>query len=122
MQMLDRIVIKDLLLRCIVGINEHERNQKQDVIINVEMMADISEAVAHDDVTKTVDYKVVNKEIITAVEESSFYLVESLASRIADICLSHEIVKKVSVSVEKPGALRFARSVGVELVREKNAK
>lgn len=120
--MLDRIIISDLLLRCIVGINEHERREKQDVLLNVEMWADISGAVKDDDLGKTVDYKVVNKQIIAAVQDSEFYLVESLASSVADICLSHERVEKVRVRVEKPGALRFARSVGVELTREKKGE
>ncbi len=117
--MLDRIIIKDLFLRCIVGINDIERKQRQDVLINVDMWADISEAVGSDDVSHTVDYKTVNKEIVAMVENSSFYLVEALASSIADICLSHEKVKRARVLVEKPGALRFAGSVGVEVTREK---
>ena len=119
--MLDQIHIRDLLLRCIVGINEHERTQKQDVVVNVEMWVNLSEAVRSDDVSKTVDYKEVNKQIITAVEGSSYFLIESLASKIADVCLAHSKVRKVRVEVEKPGALRFARSVGVELTREKNS-
>lgn len=120
--MLDKILIKDLLLRCIIGINEHERLQKQDVLVNIEMWADIAGAVADDSVARTVDYKVVNKEIVSSVESSSFMLLESLGSSIADICLSHSAVRRVRVLVEKPGALRFARSVGVELTREKNER
>ncbi len=119
--MLDQIHIRDLLLRCIVGINEHERTQKQDVVVNVEMWVNVSEAVRSDDVSKTVDYKEVNKQIIAAVEGSSYFLIESLASRIADVCLANSKVRKVRVEVDKPGALRFARSVGVELTREKNS-
>ncbi len=119
--MLDQIHIRDLLLRCIVGINEHERTQKQDVVVNVEMWVNVSEAVRSDDVSKTVDYKEVNKQIITAVEGSSYFLIESLASKIAEVCLANSKVRKVRVEVEKPGALRFARSVGVELTREKNS-
>lgn len=118
--MLDQIHIRDLLLRCIVGINEHERTQKQDVVVNVDMWVNVSEAISSDDVSKTVDYKDVNKQIIAAVEGSNYFLLESLASKIAEICLDNRRVHKVRVVVEKPGALRFARSVGVELTREKN--
>ena len=120
--MQDRVLIRDLLLRCVIGINEHERNQRQDVLVNVDMWADLSAAAASDDVSSTVDYKVVTKEIISSVEKSSYFLLESLASSIADICLSHEKVERVRVLVEKPGALRFARSVGIELTREKKGK
>lgn len=120
--MADRVLIRDLLLRCVIGINEHERNQKQDVLVNVDMWADMSDAIAGDDVSATVDYKVVTKKIITSVEKSTYFLLESLASSIADICLSHERVERVRVLVEKPGALRFARSVGIELTREKKGE
>ncbi len=120
--MIGRIAIRNLRLRCIVGINEQERTQKQDVVVNVEMWADVAEAVRTDNVRDTVDYKVVNKEIIAAVEKSSFLLVESLASAVADICLSHERISRVRVMVEKPGALRFADSVGIELTKEKTGQ
>ena len=120
--MIGRIAIRNLRLRCIVGINEQERTQKQDVVVNVEMWADVAEAVRTDNVRDTVDYKVVNKEIIAAVGKSSFLLVESLASAVADICLSHERISRVRVMVEKPGALRFADSVGIELTKEKTGQ
>lgn len=119
MSNLDKILIKDLLLRCIIGVNESERKDKQDVLINIVIWTDFSEATKADDINKTVNYKSVNKEIINFVEKSQFYLIETLAEKIAEICLHHEQVKKVLVTVEKPNALRFARSVGVEIVREK---
>ena len=115
---MDKIVIKDLLLRCIIGINEEERREKQDVLINIEMSLTFSEASKKDDITKTVDYKKINKKIIATVENSKFFLVETLAEKIAQICLDNVKIRKVKVSVEKPGALRFARSVGVEITRE----
>ena len=117
---LDKILIKDLLLRCIIGVNELERKEKQDVIINVIMWTDLTEAAETDDLRMTVDYKEVNKSIIRFVEDSEFLLIETLAERIAQICLRHERVRKVKVAVEKPSALRFARSVGVEIVRERS--
>jgi FolB domain-containing protein len=114
-----KIVISELRLRCIIGINEHERRMKQDVLINIEMWIDFSAAIRTDSIQDAVDYKSVTKEIIEKVESSKFFLVESLASMVAGICLSHERVHKVVVSVEKPGALRFTRSVGVVLSRTK---
>ncbi len=117
---LDRILIRDLLLRCIIGINESERKEKQDVLINIVLWTDFSEATKLDDVQKTVDYKEVTKEIIRLVENSEFFLIETLAERIAEICLKYKKVQKVKVIAEKPGALRFARSVGAEIVRKRN--
>ena len=116
---LDKILIKNLLLRCIIGIDDLERREKQDVVINIVMWCDLARAAEADDIRKTVDYKKVNKSIVKLVEKSQFFLVETLAEKIANMCLQHGGVKKVRVTVEKPGALRFARSVGVEITREK---
>lgn len=116
---MDKIVIDDLLLRCIVGINEDERENKQDVVINLTLFADLSMAEESDCIDDAVNYRSVTKRIIDYVEESSFLLVEALAASIARIILSEFPVAKVRVKVEKPGALRFARSVGVEIERER---
>lgn len=118
----DRIEIKDLLLRCIIGINESERENKQDVLINVALLGDFSQAGASDDIHDTVNYRALTKEIVAAVESSKFFLVEKLGEQIAEICLRDEQVRRVQVSVEKPGALRFARSVGIQIERERREK
>jgi FolB domain-containing protein len=116
---LDRIHIKGLLLRCIVGINPDEREHKQDVVIDITLFSDLSRAGANDDIDDTVNYKTIKNRVVTLVESSSFFLVEKLAEEIARECLANIMVEAVRVSVEKPGALRFARSVGVELLRLK---
>jgi len=113
----DRIHIHDLFLRCLVGINPEERREKQDVIINIAMEVDLRAAAASDRIEDTVDYKAIKKSVIRMVETSDFFLVERLAGRIAEVCLAEARVQRVTVKVEKPGALRFARSVGVEITR-----
>ncbi len=115
----DRIEIKDLHLRCIIGINAEERRDRQDIVINIVMWSDFAKAAASDDVRDTVNYRTITKRIIEHVENSQYYLLETLAERIAQICLQEAQVRKVEVSVDKPGALRFARSVGVRLERER---
>ena len=117
---MDKIFIKDLLVRCIIGINESERREKQDVMINVTVWLDITKAAQTDKISETVDYKKISKEIIRMTENSSFFLAETLAEKIAQICLQHEKVKRAEVTVEKMGALRFARSAGVEITRTKD--
>ncbi len=116
---LDKILIKDLLLRCILGVNEFERKEKQDVLINIELWCHLRGATEIDDIAKTVDYKEIAKSVVKLVEDSTFFLVETLAEKVADVCLKRTAVRKVKVTVEKPGALRFARSVGAEIIREK---
>lgn len=115
---LDRIYIRDLTLRCIVGIYPDERREKQDVVINLTMHSDLTKACMSDEIDDTVNYKATKKAIIALVEKSEFFLIEKLAENIADIALQSLRVERVDVTVDKPGALRFARSVAVAITRE----
>ena len=114
---MDHINIKDLHLRTIIGINQEERRNRQDVLINIVMDADSSQAGESDDIDDAVNYRTITKRIIQLVESSHFYLVEKMAAEIAAICLDDPRVERARVTVEKPGALRFARSVGVSIER-----
>lgn len=115
---LDRIHIRDLRLRCIVGINPEERQKKQDVEINITLHTDLRTAGKTDAIQDTVDYRSIKLRVVEEVEASSFFLVERLAEHIARLCLADPKVLRVRVLVEKPVALRFARTVGVEIVRD----
>lgn len=119
---LDAIHIRDLLLRCILGVFPEERENKQDVVINLTLFADLSAACRSDRMEDTVDYKTIKQEVIAVVESSACQLAERLAEQVAEVCLRHERVRRVQVLLEKPGALRFARTVGVEIVRERPAR
>ena len=114
---LDRIHIRDLLLRCIIGVREWERQQLQDVLIDITLYADLSAACRGDHLEDTVDYVTVNKRVIRLVEASSFQLIERLAEAVAEACLLEPRVRRVDVMVSKPGALRFARTVAVQITR-----
>ncbi|MGE5172263.1 MAG: dihydroneopterin aldolase [Betaproteobacteria bacterium] len=114
---MDRILISDLLVRCIIGVRDEERKDKQDVLINLALDLDLSKAGTSDRLEDSVDYRALNKRIMSMAENSQFYLVEALAQAVADICLEHPSVVQVQVRVEKPAALRFARTVGVEITR-----
>ncbi len=119
---MDRIVIKDLLLRGIVGINPDERTNRQDILINVIMWADTAAAARSDDIADAVNYRTITKAIISHVEGGEPMLVERLVQEIADLCLSaDERISDVEATVEKPGALRYARSVGVTIRRSRSS-
>jgi len=113
----DQIFVRDLLFRCIVGVNEDERQEKQDVIAQITLDVDLRKAGRTDALEDTVDYRGLKKEVLAMAEESEFLLVEVLAQSIADICLKRPLVTRATVVIEKPGALRFARTVGVRIVR-----
>lgn len=114
---MDQILIEDLLARCIIGINADERREKQDVVINVALAVDARKPGRSDRFEDAVDYRAIKKRILGMVEDSQCYLLEALAQRIADTCLEDPGVEQVQVTVHKPSALRFARSVGVRIVR-----
>ncbi len=113
----DEILIRDLKFRCIVGVNEEERHTTQDVVANIVLYADLRKAGRTDNLADTIDYKAIKHSVLDMAERSQFYLVEALAQSIADICLKDERVHRVTVTVEKPTALRFARTVGVKITR-----
>ncbi len=114
---MDRILIRDLLVRCIIGVNDDERREKQDVVINLAISADLSKAGKSDRFEDAMDYRDLKKRVMAMVENSRFYLLEALAEAVAALCLEHPAVSEVHVRVEKPSALRFAKSVGVEITR-----
>lgn len=116
---MDRIAIEELHLRCIIGIQDWERKTPQDVLISLSLFADLEQAGKTDRIEDTVNYKTLTKAIIHFVENSSFQLVEALADGIARLALGDPRVVTVIIAVEKPGAIRFARSVGVEIKRDR---
>jgi len=116
---MDRIRICDLLVRCILGINERERHEKQDVVINLTLYTDLHKAGKSDLIEDTVDYRALKKRVLSMAEGSQYFLVEALAEAIAGLCLDQQEVQQVDVCVEKPHALRFARSVAVEITRKR---
>jgi FolB domain-containing protein len=116
---MDKIFITDLLIRGVIGITEKEREQPQDILINIKINTDISIAAKNDDVDESVNYRTVAKKILAHVESIKRYTVEALAEDIAKLCLDEPHAQSVVVKVEKPGAVRFSKSVGVEIERTK---
>lgn len=114
---MDIIEIDNLRLRCIIGFSEHERKDKQDVVISLRIGTDMRAAGKSDNPDDTFNYRTVTKAIIRHVEESEYLLVEKLAHEIAKICVVGHGAAYVQVRVHKPGALRFADSVGVVIER-----
>ena len=107
------IRIKNLRLRTIIGINDWERNETQDVVLNVEIIFDGNHVAETGHINDTVDYKKIKKEIIAKVEQSKFYLLDKLASHVLGIVMEEEKVISATVEIDKPHALRFADSVSI---------
>ena len=114
---MDKILIKDLLIRGIIGVNDWERTSLQDILINITIESDVTKSANSDNIKDTLNYRSLSKRIIEYVENSKHYLVESLATEIARICCIEFNAEKSTVRIEKPNAIRFASSVGVEITR-----
>ena len=117
---MDKTFIKDLLVRGIIGIRDWERVTPQDILINVTVFSDTRLAAETDHIAHCVDYSVLAKKIQSHAESISRLTVEALADDLAEICLGEKGVVKAIVRVEKPGAVRFAASAGVEIERSRD--
>ena len=114
---MDKVFINNLVARGIIGINDWERVKPQEIRINIILHGDLSKAGDTDDIEDSINYRTVAKQAQLLAENCQRQTVEALASDIADYCLKVKGVQKVQVRVEKPGAVRFAESVGVEIER-----
>ena len=119
---MDKVIIKDLLARGIIGINEWERKQPQDILINIVVFTDTHKAAETDDISDCINYKTLAKRARAHAETSARLTIEALANDLAHICLDEMGVQKVIVRVEKPGAVRFSASVGVEIERSRDER
>ena len=116
---MDKIYLTGLQIETIVGIWDWERQIPQTVVIDLEMGADIARAAKTDDIEDTLNYKQVAKRVQALVEEGRFQLVETMAESVAQVILDEFDVSWVQVRVNKPGAIRGARDVGVIIERSR---
>ena len=117
---MDKVIIKDLLVRGIIGVNDWERKRAQDILINITLFTDTRRAAETDNIADCVNYSTMSKRIQAHAESAERLTVEALANDLTKICLEDKGVQKVILRVEKPGAVRFAKSVGVEIERSRD--
>ncbi|HEX8754818.1 MAG TPA: dihydroneopterin aldolase [Steroidobacteraceae bacterium] len=115
----DRIFLRGLAAECIIGFIDWERRVKQTVVLDIELPVDCRRASVSDDVADTVDYKKVAKRVLAYIEASQFKLVETLAHRLALLLLEEFGLEWVRISLNKPGAIRNSRDVGVVIERSR---
>ncbi len=115
----DTVFLRGLEIDCIIGVFDWEREQKQKVVVDLDMEVDIRPAARDDDLAKAVDWKEVTKSLLAFVGDSSFELVETLAERVAELVVTRFEVPRVHVRIEKPGAVRYSSTVGVAITRDR---
>lgn len=114
---MDITFLHGLKISCIIGIWDWERAAKQNVIIDLDMASDVARAAAGDDIKDAVDYKAVAKRMQEFVGNSSYQLVETMAEEVAQLLISEFGLSWVRVRINKKGAVRGARDVGVLIER-----
>lgn len=117
---MDKVIIKNLLTRGIIGVRDWERKRPQNILINIILYTDTRQAANTDDIKDCADYSTISKKVQEHAESARRFTVEALANDLAALCLQENNVLKVTVRVEKPGAVRFSESVGVEIERTRN--
>ena len=112
------LFIKNLSVKCVIGVNPYEREREQEVRMQIFLWTDIAKASRSDKLEDALDYSAIYKEVVERVEHSKFYLIERLAYEVATICLQHPLTRKAKVVIEKIEALEKAESSGIELTLE----
>jgi dihydroneopterin aldolase len=115
----DRIFLRGLTTECIIGFIDWERQVKQKVVIDLELPCDCARAAATDQVADTLNYKLVAKRVLAWVETTDFQLLETLAHRMAAMLIAEFDLAWIRISINKPGAIRHSRDVGVSIERHR---
>jgi FolB domain-containing protein len=116
---MDKVQIRQLRVRCRIGVGARERRKKQTLLVDVACYCDLSAQAVGDRLEQTVDYSTLSSRIRSITEASQYYLIETLADRIASICLENEIVQKVTIGVAKPHVIPRSRGSRVEITRQR---
>ncbi len=116
---MDTLFLRDLTVYGIVGVNPDERVERQALLLNIELGCDLSAPCRSDRLEDTINYKSLHDRIVREVETSQFLLIERLAQRVAELCLEEPRVLTVTVSLDKPRALRFAKAAGIRITRSR---
>ena len=115
----DWIHLRQVAVRCVLGVHAAERRKARQIRMDISLACDLRAAMASDRLEDTLNYEIIEAEAVAIAKKGKFFLLETLAERVAAACLRHAPVRAVRVAVDKPGALRHARSVAVEIERRK---
>ena len=113
------IHLRDIEIRCILGIYPTERRTPRKVLVNIELATDITAAAKSDKIAHALNYEQIENDVRRIARQGRFFLIETLATRLADACLLYPAVQAVRVTVDKPRALRHTRSVAIEILKSK---
>jgi dihydroneopterin aldolase len=118
---MDTVFIQQLAVKTTIGVYDWEKKIKQQLLLDIEMSSNITDAASSDNIDDTIDYASVASTITCFIEQNSFELIETVAEKVAAIILDEFAVSQVSITLEKPGAVENAHTVGVRITRHKTS-
>ncbi len=116
---MDKIFVKNLVLASKIGVTQKERSKNQNVILDIEVFCDLTQAGVTDDLSKSVSYSEIQEKVTELVEKGEFKLLESLAENVALLILESPIASRVSVAVKKE-KYNKKPMMGIELTRDRH--
>ena len=119
--LMDTVFIQQLAVKTTIGVYDWEKKIKQQLLLDIEMSSNITDAASSDNIDDTIDYASVASTITCFIEQNSFELIETVAEKVAAIILDEFAVSQVSITLEKPGAVENAHTVGVRITRHKTS-
>ena len=114
---MDTVFVRGLKAKAVIGVFDWEKQIHQNLVLDLDLRADVARAATSDALADAVDYKVISKRVVEFVENSKFQLVESLAEGVAHVIREEFAVGWVRVRIAKPFAVRGAQEVGVVIER-----
>lgn len=114
---MDIVFVRQLEVNTVIGVFDWEREIKQKLVFDLELGTDIKKSADSDALDDTLDYKAISHSIYDFVEKSEYQLVETVAEKVASLILDNFPVKWLKLTLDKPGAVSIAKSVGVQIER-----
>jgi dihydroneopterin aldolase len=117
---LDIVFISGLTASTTIGVYDHERDIRQDLIIDLELGCDTRKAGVSDSFEDALDYDAISRRTRAFVEQTSYYLIEAVAEQLSQILLDEFPIMQMKIKITKPGAVEIADAVGVIIERKRN--
>jgi dihydroneopterin aldolase len=115
-----RVFARDLEIIASVGVFEVEHRYEQRIVISLDLTVRDNYDGVSEKLAEVLDYSVIVADVEQVVQSRHFKLIETLAERIAEVCLKDARVVSARVTVEKPDIMPSCRSVGIEIERTRN--
>lgn len=115
--MKNKIFLKDLFFLGIVGIYPHEKQNKQPILVDLEIEIDsFREAIEKDEIKCSVDYDEIYQVVKTTIKSNHFNLIETLANEIVVNCFQlNEKIVNIKIKMTKPNAIAATKNLGIEI-------